>query len=281
MTPGRGRGQEWLVQCSKILETGMSLNDIVVFLDPFIDTEARLKVAIELAKAHGARLTGVDISTRAALEGPMHFAAGALEQRFNEVVQSEQVEGVYKIADHRSQSWKDFYSHYADLVIASQHNPETPARLAADIVESVLLSAGVPMLIFPAGWQYTPIGQRVALAWNASREATRAVHDALPLLRTAKKVVLFEFAPRADLIESALELMADHLKRHGVQVDIQSWQDTAGNTPISTLFAALDKNDIDLIVAGAYGHSRLFEEFFGGLTRDFLKQPSMPVLLSH
>jgi nucleotide-binding universal stress UspA family protein len=282
MTPGRGRADRRGLSSARILmEAGMSLKDIVVFLDPFVDTETRLKVATSLARAHGARVTGVDVSTRAALEGSFHFAAGTLEQLFNETVAREGIDGVYKVAGEGTQSWKDFYAHYADLVVASQHDPASPKRLAADIVEPVLLSSGVPVLILPLDWSVAPIGKRIALAWNASREATRAAHDALPLLRGAEKVVLFDFAPQADLTESGPELMADHLRKHGVNIEVQTWPAVADSSLITALFASLDENYIDLIVAGAYGHSRVFEGLFGGVSRDLLHQPSMPVLMSH
>lgn len=259
----------------------MSLKDIVVFLDPFLDTETRLKVAIELARTHGARVTGVDVSTRAALEGPFHFAAGTLERLFTDEISRNGIEGEYKVAGEETRSWKDFYAHYADLVVASQHDPEAPARMAADIVEPVLLSSGVPVLILPRDWSVAPLGKRIALAWNASREATRAAHDALPLLRGAEKVTLFDFAPQGDLTESAPELMANHLRKHGVNIEVQTWPDTTDSSPITALFASLDENYIDLIVSGAYGHSKLFEGLFGGVSRDLLRQPSMPVLMSH
>ena len=259
----------------------MSYKDILVFLDPFLDTDARVKLAVEVARAHGARLTGVDVSMRAALEGPYHFTAGVLEERFTEAVKQAGITGEYKVMDETSKSWKDFYAHYADLVIASQHDPDSPKKLAADIVEPVLLSAGVPLLILPTEWPYAPVGKRIALAWNSSREATRAAHDAMPLLVAAEKVMLFEFAPETDVKESAPDLMADHLRQHGVTVEVQAWADPGDASPVTALFALLDENEIDLIVAGAYGHSRLIEGLFGGPSADLLHQPSMPVLMSH
>ena len=259
----------------------MSYKDILVFLDPFLDTDARLKLAGELARTHGATLIGVDVSTRAALEGPAHFKADALEQKFAETLSANGLAGEYRVADYRSKSWKDFYAHYADLVIASQHDPDAPKRMAADIVEPVLLSAGVPVLILPTEWSYAPIGQRIALAWNATREATRAAHDAMPFLLAAEKVTLFEYAPQAHVKDAAPDLMAAHLSRHGVKVEIQTWPDVGDASPITALFASLDEDEIDLIVAGAYGHSRLIEDWFGGMTSDLLHQPSMPVLMSH
>jgi nucleotide-binding universal stress UspA family protein len=75
--------------------------------------------------------------------------------------------------------------------------------------------------------------------------------------------------------------MADHLRKHGVNIEVQTWPAVADSSLITALFASLDENYIDLIVAGAYGHSRVFEGLFGGVSRDLLHQPSMPVLMSH
>ena len=121
------------------------------------------------------------------------------------------------------------------------------------------------------------------VAWNGSREATRAVHDALPLLRMAKSVSVFSIAATpADLPESRWPGadIAAHLARHGVKV-------ATGHTvadPISIGDALLNRasdDGADLIVMGAYGRSQLREFVLGGATRDVLRTMTVPVLLSH
>ena len=221
------------------------------------------------------------VSTRAALEGPFHLNADALEQKLKESPNEHGVNGAYRVAGGKSKSWTDVYAHCADLVIASQHDPEASKRMAEDIVEPVLLSAGVPVLILPTDWTYVLIGRRIALAWNGSREATRAAHDAMPFLRAAEKVMLFAFGPHADLEDTAPNLMAEHLRRNSARVDVETWPDLGDVSPISALFASLDENEIDLIVSGAFGHSRLFEGLFGGVSNDLLHNPPKPVLMSH
>lgn len=125
------------------------------FLDPFIDTDTRLKLALDIARAHHARVIGVDVTSRGALEGEFHAQAGALEERFSDAIEAAGISGLYRVADQKIKDWKDFYAHYADLVIASQPSADMPKGLAAVTIEDVLLSAGTPMLILPANWQRT------------------------------------------------------------------------------------------------------------------------------
>jgi nucleotide-binding universal stress UspA family protein len=117
-------------------------------------------------------------------------------------------------------------------------------------------------------------------AWNAGREALRAVHDAMPLLERAKKVTLFAFASRPSALRKSAQALADHLAAHGVKTE-HIRTNTGDLTAIEALFASLDTQDADLIVAGAYGHSRLYEGLFGGVTMDLMHQQSLPVLMSH
>ena len=143
-----------------------------------------------------------------------------------------------------------------------------------EVPDRVLIEAGAPMLILPQDWAYGPLGENVVIAWNASREAARAVHDAMPLLEKAKKVTIFSFSSRAHGFRASAERLADHLLRHGVAAHISDWTDTGDVSALEALFASLDTQDADLIVAGAFGHSRLFETLFGGVSHDLLRQPT-------
>jgi nucleotide-binding universal stress UspA family protein len=138
------------------------------------------------------------------------------------------------------------------------------------------------MLILPPGWTPGPIGDNIVIAWNAGREALRAVHDATPLLERAKKVTLFAFSSRPSGLRKSAQMLADHLAAHGVKAEhISDWTNTGDLTAVEALFASLDTQDADLIVAGAFGHSRLYEGLFGGVSIDLMHQQSLPVLMSH
>lgn len=259
----------------------MDYKDIVVFLDASPDTEARLDLAVSLAQANGARLLGVDVSPPSAFEGRWREQATMLQDTFEGRLGQSGLDGEYRIADRATASWKDFYAHYADLVIATQRDEESLELVSPEVPEEVLLAAGVPMLVLTHGWRPAPIGASVVLAWNSSREATRAAHDALPILARARKVTLFAYAPHADMRDNEAELMAGHLRRHAVPVEIHTWPAAGSMTPIEALFACLDTQEADLVVAGCYGHSRWMERLFGSASQDLLGQRVMPTLLSH
>jgi nucleotide-binding universal stress UspA family protein len=138
------------------------------------------------------------------------------------------------------------------------------------------------MLMLPPEWKPSPVGDNIVIAWNGGREALRAVHDAMPLLERAKKVTLFAFSSRPSALRRSLQMLADHLAAHGVMAEhISDWTNTGDLTAVEALFASLDTQDADLIVAGAYGHSRLYEGLFGGVTMDLMHQQSLPILISH
>ena len=117
------------------------------------------------------------------------------------------------------------------------------------------------------------------MAWNANREAARAVHDAMPLLTHAESVVVLSVDPQDERHFAGADI-ATHLARHGVNVEAR--RSVAPNIPIGDelLNMASDLGS-DLMVMGAYGHSRLREAVFGGVTRHLLRHMTIPVLMSH
>jgi nucleotide-binding universal stress UspA family protein len=137
------------------------------------------------------------------------------------------------------------------------------------------------MLVLPDFWKLSPVGESIVIAWNASREAIRAVHDAMPLLVKAKKVTIFTFSARESGLHATSEALVEHLLRHGVVAKISDWTDTGELSALEALFADLDTQNADLIVAGAFGHTRLFESLFGSVSLDMLRQPTAPILMSH
>ena len=265
------------------MESAVDYKDILVFLDTSPDAEARLNLAASLAQAHDARLLGVDVSSSSAAERRADQAADLpdLQALFEGVLESLGVDGQYLVADRGAAGAAIFYAHCADLVVATQHGEDGRAAEAAVTPEQVLLSAGVPVLVLPRDWRPVAVGERVVFAWNASREATRAAHDALPILARARKVTVFTFGAQLAEAKAGAQLMADHLRRHGVPAEVSTWTDAGGMSPMAALFADLDTQEADLIVSGAYGHSSLAERLFGGASHDLLQQPTLPLLMSH
>lgn len=259
----------------------MAYKEIVVYLDPASDMEHRLDFAVGLAASQGARLVGLDVCSDAAFQGAWRDRAVTLSDLFQSTIRARGVRGVYRDGARGERNGVVLQSHQADLLIAPQPDGEAREVILPAIPEGVLLSSGVPVLLFPSGWRPRPVGDSVIIAWKASREATRAVHDAMPLLKGAKQVTVFTFDPETGEYGREPDLLVDHLREHGVSARACAWPDSGELTPVEALFAAMDAEESDLIVAGAYGHSRLLEGLFGGVSVDLMRNFSLPILMSH
>jgi nucleotide-binding universal stress UspA family protein len=137
------------------------------------------------------------------------------------------------------------------------------------------------VLVLPPDWTGEVVGRKIVIAWNGGREALRAVHDAMPFLESAAKVTVFAFSPKLSDLRASAGMMVRHLAAHDVAANVSDWTNTGDLSAVDALFASLDTQDADLIVAGAFGHSRLYEGLFGGVSLDLLGQQSLPVLMSH
>lgn len=258
----------------------MAYKDILVYLDAAAGAGERLRLAVALAKAHGARLTGVDASNEHALVGAWGDRALHIRPDFEAAVGEAGLASQFIGADAAPGLGVQF-AHCVDLIVATRPEGEARRLVRDEVPDKVVVEAGAPVLVLPQEWPYGPVGDNVVIAWNASREAARAVHDAMPLLEKAKKVTIFSFSARTHGFRAASQRLADHLDRHGVVAHLSDWTDTGDVSALEALFASLDTQDADLIVAGAFGHSRLFESLFGGVSVDLLRQPTAPILMSH
>jgi nucleotide-binding universal stress UspA family protein len=151
------------------------------------------------------------------------------------------------------------------------------------LVEGALFYSGRPVLIAPPEWKRRQIGKRVLVCWKPTREAARAVGDADDFLLNASKVTVatVDARPSADAYGPVPGAdLAAHLARRGVTAEVANL-DSLGH---SETWAILDQAvaiDADLIVMGGYGHSRMGEFLFGGMTRDMLRTSTAPLLLAH
>jgi nucleotide-binding universal stress UspA family protein len=175
-------------------------------------------------------------------------------------------------------------ARYADLVVVGQPDPDRAAedRVPGYFVEDLVLSAGRPVLVVPYAGRFSRVGTRVLVAWNASREAARAVTDALPLLARAGSVEVVAFEPQRSGADHGAEPGADislYLARHGVKVTAARQQ--AGIDIGAQILSRAADSDADLIVMGGYGHSRAREIVLGGATRSLLQAMTVPVLMAH
>jgi nucleotide-binding universal stress UspA family protein len=167
-------------------------------------------------------------------------------------------------------------AHLADLCVAGQPDETSVALLA----EAAFLRTGRPAIIVPSIGAKPGPARCAMVAWNRSREAARAVHDALPFLIEAERTIVLSIdAPAAGAEASGSDLAA-HLARHGVRAEVSALP-SGGLTAGDAILARAADESAELLVMGGYGHSRMRELVLGGATRQILTQMSLPTLMSH
>jgi nucleotide-binding universal stress UspA family protein len=175
------------------------------------------------------------------------------------------------------------YARAADLVVASQTDPEWTGSDRLDIADRLAIESGRPVLIVPNAGMHERVGESVLVAWNGRREAARAVFDALPILQRAKSVKVVWVNPQSER-ETAQDVPAADvcaaLARHAVKCEATE-QVRPREGVGETLLAAAKDCGADLLVMGCYGHTRFREFVFGGASRHVLAHMSIPVLMSH
>ena len=169
----------------------------------------------------------------------------------------------------------------ADLIVASQADPDWDLSPVLDFPERLALESGRPVLVVPRVGVYKTIGERVMIAWNGKREAARATFDAMPFLVAAKSVKVLTIEGKDDTEGRLPDTeIAATLARHGAKVT--SARTLAPETSVSDAILNRGADEgADLLVMGAYGHSRFRELVFGGVTRGITRQMTVPTLLSH
>lgn len=168
-----------------------------------------------------------------------------------------------------------------DLIVLERDIVEGDSAL--DVLGEALLCCRTPCMLLPPGWNGIPRFERLAIAWNGGIESVRAIHAALPFARTAEDVLVIDGEPSAADDEGdrtppfdPLAYLADHrVHAHSRRVAAAPHESGAAILREATSIGA------DLLVMGAYGHSRTRERMFGGATRHILRHAGIPVLMEH
>jgi nucleotide-binding universal stress UspA family protein len=277
--------------------TGAAIKTIAVHLPTDGIVDRLLGVAIPLAKAHGATLVGIHVvpavivyadatvsmSTEfiVAQQEAFQEDAKAVEAAFRARVESTGIASEWTTSDTGDEPTMRAVStlcNVADLVVAVQYQDSIPAA-SGYTPDELVLGTGRPVLIVPAAGAPAPIGKRVLVAWNGSREASRSVFDCLSLLQPGAEVRLLTVdSPRGD---STLRRLAEALSRHGVEPLPLTISKSGGRSTSDEILGHAKEFGADLLVLGCYGHSRLRETVFGGATTSILRDMTLPVLMAH
>src|SRR6185295_519391 len=278
-------------------EAAMSYKTILVHLSDSRRAETVLEPAVQLATRYNSYLIGLHVYASVPAS-PIPMASAALgsivaADRKN----SEAIAETFK----RMTANKEFVAEWqlhkvphvdlaplvmergraADLIVAGQTDPDWDLSPLLDFPERLALESGRPVLVIPYAGRFASIGRRVVIAWKAGRESARAVFDALPLLQGAENVHILEIKGRGD--ESSMSpdtSIAASLARHGIKPTIRT--SVASDISVGDeILSRLSDLDADLLVMGAYGHSRMRELVFGGVTRHIARHMTVPTLFSH
>ena len=290
----------------------MPLKDLLVCFDRTDAGYARLELAFHLARASRAYLAGAYVLPEAhvAPAGSLGFglappagmtgpgeegvspsggtlreaeAAESAEQHFKSKLRLHSLEGEWHLlADGDSAALIEL-AKSVDLTIAGQRAPSSQSDGASRFrPEDIVVAAGRPVLIVPYAGAFETVGKRILIAWDGTREANRALHDALPLFTDPEATVVFVGSHERDLEQhrQALDRVVDHLRHHGVAARPE--EALRGGLAVSDILLSRAADlGADLIVSGGYHHSQLREALLGGVSRELLAHMTVPVLMSH
>ena len=271
------------------------IRNILLHVDDDPRHGQRLDLAIRLALQHEAHLTGLlpimppQIPAFAEVPiGPEFFErelaalrerAAVLAAEFEKETDRQGVPAEWRCEEGDPIRLMIRHGRYADLVMLPRESAGWK-EAAAYLMGEMVMGMGRPVLIVPSAGRFTTIGGRVLVAWNGSREATRAVHDALPILRRADSVIVLSVNPPDAASHMPGADISAHLAAHGVTVTAQ--RSIAPDIEVGdVLLNAVADEGADLLVMGAYGHTRLRELVLGGVSRHILMHMTVPVLMSH
>ena len=278
----------------------IELRDVVVYVDGRTENTGTLEFAAALAFEHDAHLVGVFIQPELALSRAEMFVRGKgiedvvaahqgklggieADRRalFESVARRHGIRAEWRLVPSADSGESAVHARYGDLAVVARQDPGDQQVGPPGLVESLILTSGRPTIVLPPRCTATPI-RRILVGWNAGREATRAVADALPLLVRADAVEILVVDRDGHFAGHGEEPGADvarHLARHGVRVEVRRLS-SDGKDAGRLLLSRAAAFGADLIVMGAYGHSHLSGWIFGGVTRTVLREAELPLLIS-
>jgi nucleotide-binding universal stress UspA family protein len=287
----------------------LSLKDLLVYVDQSEHASERLRLAADLACRHMSRLTALYVReptpaqrheqgiaelgqgsseaisrTNQRIRKSVDEATERLQLALEELHRAHGIEVEWRCLDGVASIVVPQHARFADLCVLSQDLSAATTDTGYTFSEQLLFVTGRPVVFVPAQGSFDTLGRHILVAWNSSRASTRAVNDALPLIERAEQVTVLavnpgEFAERYAALPP--EQMVVHLRRHGASVEGIWLNNIPAESIADAVQAQAHKVGADLVVAGAFGHPRLWEKLMGGVTRDLLARMNLPILMSY
>jgi nucleotide-binding universal stress UspA family protein len=287
----------------------MGLRDLLVYVDQTEGALLRLRLAADLASRHGSRLTALYVWewTPAQLQergtAELGLVSGEELDRLHRHIQAsidgaaEQLRSTLEtLGRERSliTEWRSVdgpaaivvpqHARYADLCILGRDAAVDDNSVGYTFSEELLFVTGRPVLFVPSAPPFETLGRHIAVAWNSSRPAARAVNDALPLIERTERTTVLAINPAVFIDRRGAlpaEQLVKHLQHHGAVTDLVRLENVPTGSIADTLQAKAREIGADLLVAGAFGHPKLWEKLLGGVTRDLLDCMNFPIFMSH
>lgn len=270
----------------------MNLKDILVHIDHRPTCPSRLEVALQLAKRQQSQLTGIYVIPHPHFTAhhPEHRdLAQEAEQNFREQANTANVPCDWICVDSHTSGLNvinaiNLYAHYRDLLVISQTDEEMPDRAIPDnLPEMAVLGSGRPVLIVPYAGKFNHEHKRILLAWRGGPESSRALHDAMPVLRKADEVKVITVQGREgdDAYRSHEADICKHMTRYQLPLSCEK-RVTGGDLGVGDLLLnRCAEYGADLLVMGATSQFRRGYQTLGETGRHLLKHMTAPVLMSH
>ncbi len=277
----------------------MAIKDLAVAFNASENSRAAVKLAVQMCRKYEATLTGIyahlpvrfetevehwiSDEMKASLEKADANTVAAIGDAFKAAVKESGFDGPVEWVSPTGNP-NDLLARsarYHDLLLIGQYsNPDRNKRRVR--AEELVLNSGKPIIVVPVGYQVRPFSGHAVVAWDGSRPAARALSDAMQILETKERldVVTVGASGARGRPETFGQDVVTYLSRHGInakQNNLSASREGVG----ATILGYCSETDPDVLVMGAYGHARLREELFGGVTRHILENANVPVLMAH
>jgi len=269
----------------------MNLKDILVHVDNRPTCDSRLKVAIGLASQQQSQLTGIYVIPHPYFVAHQHNSqelADAAEQHFKQAAEVAGLSSSWICIDSLKSELNvpnalNLHAHYYDLLIVSQTDEEAPdLAIPNNLPEKAVLGSGRPVLIVPYAGKFNHNYKRVLMAWRGGPESSRALHDAMPILRQADQIKVISVQGRDgdEAYQSHEANICQHMARY--QLPLSCEKRLSGELRVGDmLLNRCAEFGADLLVMGATSQSRRGYQTLGETGRHLLKYMTAPVLMSH